>query len=978
LSGSRLSAGGRIDRGRPIGFSFDGKHCSGYAGDTLASALLANGVSLVGRSFKYHRPRGILSAGIEEPNALVTLGRNGRRDPNVPATMIELVEGLEAQSQNRWPSLGFDVLAVNQLLGPLLSAGFYYKTFMGPTRRAWLFYEHFIRRAAGLGKASLEPDPDRYDTEYAFADVVVIGSGPAGLAAALSAARSGARVTLIEQDSAIGGQLLSQPGDGAAADWLRTVSEEIESLAGLTVRTRATAFGVYDGNIIGIVERHDHLAAEPKGTRQRLVLLKAKSIVFATGAIERPLLFADNDRPGVMLASAASTYLHRFAVACGQNVVVGTNNDGAYATAISLAAVGCDVTVLDQKPASPQAEAARQNGVTVLLGHQLLAAIGSPVSAAAFRSGTTEGRLPCDLIITSAGWTPSVHLTSHLGTKPTYDARIGAFVPGAFAAGQFGAGALMSSYSTAEAIAQGNAAGARAAEFSGAPPTTDAVAPLHLDEGIAHDLPVLTVPARGKIFVDFQTDVTISDIALSHREGFRSVEHLKRYTTLGMGTDQGKTSNVHAIALMALARKQSVEATGTTTFRPPYSPVAIGVLAGRSVHGHFKPVRRTPLHDWHLRHNAEMLDVGLWKRPLFYRQHGSAVSAASVAEMQQVRGAVGLVDVSTLGKIEVGGPDALTFLDRVYVNSLGKLPVGKGRYCIMLRDDGIVFDEGVVIRIAEQRFFLSTSTMKAVDVQSWLEFLAQVAWPDLRVQITSVTDEWAMLALAGPCSRDVLAAAFPDIATDDETLPKMGIVTGTFEGAALRIQRVSYSGERAYEIHVGARRGVALADHLLAAGKTFGIAPYGVDAMGALRIEKGFAAGGEIDGTTTLDDIGLGQLATGPGGFVGDVLRKRPALTDPARRSLIGLKCIDPGARIRSGSIIFATGDAQRGHGIGHVTAVTFSPETGTQIGLALLSGGLARLGETLVAAFPVQNETTRVRVVSPVFLDPDGARLNA
>jgi sarcosine oxidase subunit alpha len=978
MSGSRLPAGGRIDRNRPIGFSFDGKRYSGFAGDTLASALLANGVSLFGRSFKYHRPRGVLSAGIEEPNALVTLGRDGRRDPNVPATMIELVEGLEALSQNRWPSLGFDLLAVNQLFGSLLSAGFYYKTFMGPTRRAWLFYEHFIRRAAGLGKASLEPDPDRYDTEYAFADVAVIGSGPAGLAAALSAARAGARVTLIEQDSAIGGQLLSQPADRAAASWLNTVSGEIAALGQITVRTRSTAFGLYDGNTIGIVERRDHLGSESGPTRQRLVLLKAKGIVFATGAIERPLLFADNDRPGVMLASAASTYLNRFAVACGRSVVVATNNDSAYATALALVAAGSTVTVLDSRPASSLAKAARKNGIAVLQDHQLLAALGSPVSAVAFRNGTIEGSMPCDLLLTSAGWTPTVHLTSHRGIKPAYDARIGAFVPGSFAAGHFGAGALMGGYSTAEAIAQGTMAGPEAAGCNGSKTDVSIAPVLDLDEGIAHNVSALAVPPRGKVFVDFQTDVTTADIALSDLEGFRSVEHLKRYTTQGMGTDQGKTSNVHAIALMALARNQSVEATGTTTFRPPYSPVAVGVLAGRSVNGHFKPIRRTPLHDWHLRRGAEMLEVGLWKRPLFYREHGADVGTASVAEMRLVRGGVGLVDVSTLGKIEVSGPDALTFLDRVYVNNLGKLAVGKGRYCVMLRDDGIVFDEGVVIRLDEERFFLTTSTGKAADAHSWMEFLAQTAWPDLRVHIVSITDEWAILALAGPRSRDVLAAAFPDVATGDDTLPKMGITTGSFQDVPLRIQRVSYSGERAYEIHVGSRRGAALADHLLAAGEPFGIAPYGVDAMGALRIEKGFAAGGEIDGTTTLEDVGLGGLASKAGGFVGDVLRKRPALTDPARRRLVGLECIDPGMRLRTGSLLFAESAPLQGHGIGHVTAVTFSPETGKQIGLALLSGGTTRLGETVVAAFPVQNETVRARVVSPVFIDPEGVRVDA
>jgi sarcosine oxidase subunit alpha len=978
MSGRRLSTGGRIDHGKRVTFTFDGRSYDGFAGDTLASALLANGVLLTGRSFKYHRPRGILTAGIEEPNGLVTVGTGSRRDPNVPATMLEVSDGLVTESQNRWPSLRLDLMAINQLFAPLLSAGFYYKTFMGPTRRAWLFYEHFIRRAAGLGRASLERDPDGYTTEYTFADVAIVGSGPAGLSAALAAGRGGARVMLIEQDSLPGGQLLSHPVGGAADRWREEMLAALSTCPSVQVCPRTTAFGLYDGNTLGLLERRAPGAPETDA-RQKLILLRAGSIVFATGAVERPLLFANNDRPGTLLASAARTYLNRFAVAAGRKVLVATNNDSAYAAAHELSAAGSAVVVVDSRAPSPAADAARAAGVDVRAGHVLVEAQGIPVARALISGPAGETEIDCDLIVTSAGWTPTVHLTSHRGIKARYDARSAAFVPGGYADGHFGAGAITGSFSTADAIAEGWSAGSRAARHAGcASAAGTAPLPLDIEEGLAYGPAPLEAGLKGKVFVDQQNDVTTKDIDLAHREGFRSVEHLKRYTTLGMGTDQGKTSNVHAIALMAGARGTAIDTSQTTTFRPPYAPVAIGALAGRARDRHFKPIRRTPLHDWHRAQGAEMLDVGLWKRPLYYTAHGDSVGTASVAEMRLVREAAGMVDVSTLGKIEVVGPDATTFLDRVYVNNFLSLPPGKGRYCVMLRDDGFVFDEGVVLRLAEDRYFLSTSTARAADVHSWLEFLAQTAWPELRVHIVSVTDQWAMLALAGPRSRDVLRAAFPEIATDDGALPKMAFTTSQFGGEALRIQRVSYSGERAYELHIGARAGIALADHLLAAGKPIGIAPYGVDAMGALRIEKGFPAGGEIDGTTTLEDVGLAALAKKRGGYVGAVMRQRPALMAADRRQLVGLESLESGRTLRTGSILFADGAPQRGHGIGHVTAVTFSPERGKHIALALLSGGAVRQGETIVAAFPVAGDSTRAKVVPPCFLDPDGERLDA
>ncbi|SJM29280.1 sarcosine oxidase subunit alpha family protein [Mesorhizobium delmotii] len=977
----RLSMGGRIDREQPVEFTFDGRSLIGYRGDTLASALLANGVTLVGRSFKYHRPRGIFSAGPEEPNALVTLATAGRRQPNLPATTLELADGVVAESQNRWPSLAFDVQSANGLLAPFLSAGFYYKTFMGPTRRAWMFYEHFIRKAAGLGRAGTDPDPDRYEVRHAFADVAIIGGGPAGLSAARAAAAAGVRVALIEQDFLLGGQLLAEPPDSAAAAWLRQAEAELESSEPVTLMKRTTAFGIYDGNVIGLVEQRDPSNPQLAGeARQTFTMLRARSIVFATGAIERPIVFSNNDRPSVMLASAARTYLNRFAVLPGKKIIVATSNDGAWRTAFDYAASGAEVTVADVRVAPPTAlaaEAARL-GVAVRAATRIVDVRGGhAVRRATLNGPDGQSETACDLVCVSGGWSPTVHLTSHLGVKPQYRNDIGGFVPGAFPADRFGAGSMMGIYSTADVIEDGHRAGTEAASFCGK--SAPVPAPLKLDLGEAATARFREIPSlgRGKAFVDFQMDVTTGDIELAHREGYESVEHLKRYTTLGMGTDQGKTSNFAALAAMAALRNATIPETGATTFRPPYTPVAIGALAGRAIGHHFKPIRRTPMHDWHMANGAEMLEVGLWMRPYFYRQSGLDVNEAYVAEMRSVRQAAGLMDISTLGKIDVQGPDAAIFLDRIYANGFAKLSVGRARYGVMLRDDGIVFDDGTTTRLAENRFFMTTSTAKAADVLSRLEFLLDTAWPDLRVAVTSVSDEWAAMSVAGPKSRAILSAAFPALDVSDAALAHMGLLESEWQGRALRILRLSYSGERAYEIYVGATAGEQLWSRLLEAGGPFDLKPYGVEALGALRVEKGHVAGPEIDGRTTLDDLGLGRMAGKRTGFVGDVLRRRPAFQAPDRQRLVGLECIEEGKRLRGGAILFLPGEKPYGHGRGRVTSVTFSPERGHYVGLALLAGDVASEGSEVVAVYPMKAETVRARIVSPVFLDPQGERLH-
>ncbi|MEZ5773302.1 MAG: sarcosine oxidase subunit alpha family protein [Hyphomicrobiaceae bacterium] len=996
MSGFRTPTGGRIDRTRPIAFSFDGRPVIGYRGDTLASALVAAGVTLTGRSFKYHRPRGIVTAGPEEPAALVTLGEGARREPNLPATTVELVDGLVAESQNRWPSLGLDLMAVNQLAAPVLAAGFYYKTFMGPGEKAWMGYEPFIRRAAGLGRAGREPDPDRYEGRHAFADIAVVGSGPAGLAAALAAGRSGARVLLIEQDFEAGGSLLAEPEGGVEAAWRARVLGEIASLPNVTLALRTTAFGLYDHMTLGLVERRDHERADPASGRARqvVVTLRAKAVVLATGAIERPLVFNNNDRPGVMLASAARTYLNRFGAAVGRRAVIVTNNDSAYRTAFDLADAGVAVAVADLRRGLDEFVRARAlaKNVELLSGIAVVEAAGrGGVKQAVLAEYRGEGETPAfllerreaDTILVSGGWTPAVHLASHLGGRPHYREDIAAFVPGRLPAGIVAAGAAIGTFGLVSAIAEGEAAGRLAAGAADARVPSGSVPRPEVDAAETGDLRIepawhIRAPKKGKAFVDLQNDVTTSDVALAYREGYRSVEHLKRYTTLGMGTDQGKTSNVNALALMAGHRSVAVAEAGTTTFRPPFTPVAIGALAGRGIGRHFRPVRRSPLHDWHVRNGGEFIEAGPWLRAWYYHWAGATPADAYVREMEVVRRGVGIADVSTLGKIEVAGPDAAELLERVYVNGFRKLPVGKARYGVMLGDDGIVLDDGTTTRLSETSFFMTTTTAMAGEVMSWLEFLIETAWTDLDVHLTSLTDEWAGMAVAGPRSRDVLARALPGFDLSGEALGFMGAVDGHHEGVPVRVLRLSFSGELAYEVYCPADYGIALFEHILKAGEPEGIRPYGLEALASLRIEKGHVAGLELDHRNTLGDLGLARMASKAKPFVGRPLAGRPAHAGKDRWSLVGLESLEPGAPVRGGSILFAASDTIRGHGRGYITSVTWSTELNRTIALGLYEGGLAHEGEEIIAAFPLKDEQVRLRIVSPHFIDREGKRLNA
>ena len=818
---------------------------------------------------------------------------------------------------------------------------------------------------------------------HEFCDVLVVGSGPAGLAAALRAGRGGARVVLAEQDSDFGGSLLSD-NDADYEAWRTDCVSQLRELSNVKLRTRTTVQGLYDANLAVLAERRDHLKPDAaKGqARQVLTSLRAKTIVLATGAIERPMVFSNNDRPGVMLASALRAYVNRFAVAPQKRAVIAANNDTAYDAAVDLAKAGVAVTVADHRQSIGADVLARASaeGIAIFPGTGIAEVEGAKAVSRVRLSGAHAVTIDCDVLGLAGGWSPVVHLSSHGGIKPRYDEAIAGFVPGGFAPTHFGVGAMMGVFALGAAIVDGANAGAKAAAIVGFGMTKLVCAPEHVTDRTYSILPVWAPPeqGKGKAFVDFQSDVTVKDIKSAHQEGYQSVEHLKRYTTLGMGTDQGKTSNINALALMAEHRGVSITQAGTTTFRPPYAPLTLGAIAGRSVGRHFRPTRRSPLHDWHAANGAVFIEAGPWLRAWYYGWAGNSPETAYVREMELVRKGVGLADVSTLGKIDVQGPDAAEFLNRVYVNGFAKLPAGKVRYGVMLNDDGVVLDDGTTARISETQFYLTTTTAQAGEVMSWLEYLLQCHWTDLNVQVASLTDEWAGMAVSGPKAREALQLAFPDIDVPNEALPYMGCRDAMFEGVAVRLLRMSFSGELAYEIHVGADHAIPLWEHILQAAAPLGIKPYGLEALASLRIEKGHVAGLELDHRNTLDDLGLGRMAGKDKAYIGRELRFRAECQAPERWSLVGLELMEPDKKLRGGAILFAASDEIKGHGRGYITSVTWSTELKKFIALGLYQGGLKHEGEEIIAAFPLKNEQARLKIVSPHFIDREGVRLHA
>jgi sarcosine oxidase subunit alpha len=969
----RVAGKGLIDRTKTVGFHFDGQDFTGHPGDTLASALLANGVTLVGRSFKYHRPRGLLTAGSEEPNALVEVLEGDQQTPNVRATVQELYEGLRAQSQNRWPSLRRDLLSVNDLAAPFLSAGFYYKTFMWP-RAFWeRLYEPAIRRAAGLGRLSGRHDTAVYEKAWATCDLLVIGAGPTGLMAALTAARAGAEVILADEDARMGGRLLSDSaaiGGQSAPAWVAAVLAELDRLANVRLLPRTTVTGAYDDGTFGALERVGlHCAPQADLPRECFWRIVARRTVLAAGALERPIAFRNNDRPGIMLASAIRTYLNRYGVSAGRRVTLFANTDAARQTARDLHAAGIRVAgVIDPRPDASQAEE-----FPVYAGAEVIDTKGRlALSEITIRHKGAETRIETDLLGLSGGWNPTVHLTCHLNGRPVWSPEIAAFVPAPGAVpGLIPAGSAAGLFSTARCLADGAAAARRAlAEIAIAAPEMPVP---EAEDGRYEIQPLWAVPGKGRAWLDFANDVTVKDVTQSAQENYRSVEHMKRYTTQGMAPDQGKNSNVAALAVLADATGRGIPETGTTTFRPPFSPVSIAAMGAGGRATGFAPQRFLTSDQASRDRGAPMIEAGLWYRPSYFPRPGETTWRESCdREVMMVRTSVGVADVSTLGKIDIQGADAARFLDLVYTNTFSTLPLGRVRYGLMLREDGMVLDDGTTARLGDRHFLMTTTTAAAGQVMRHLDFVQQAFCADWDLRTISVTETWAQFAMAGPRARQ-LVQSFLETPAD---LPFMGCASVRLGGVAARLFRISFSGEEGYELAVPARYGESLFRDLLARAETLGGGAYGMEALNVLRIEKGFITHAEIHGRVTAFDIGMEKMISPKKDCIGQAAARRPGLLGPAREQLVGLRSTS-GAAISAGAHLFTPGDTvERAKDQGYVTSVGFSPTLGAWLGLGFLKNGRGRIGETIRLVDHLRGIDVLCEVADPVFHDREGEKL--
>ena len=993
----RLSNEGLINRNKEISFSFNGKKYVGYEGDTLASALLANGVHLVGRSFKYHRPRGFFGAGVDEPNAKLQIQLNGHSEPNVNATEIELVEGIEATSQNCWPSVEFDVGAINNFLNKFFPAGFYYKTFMWPKSFWYKVYEPFIRKAAGLGIASIEKDKERYEHKYEYCDLLVTGSGPAGLSSAYAAAKNGAKVILAEDKPRFGGSLLT---DDVTIDnlsgkaWTDKIITELKEMPNMIVKNRSQVFGYYDHNMMVMFETTgDHLKVKPKYTpRQRLWYIRAKEVLLSTGSIERPIVFGNNDTPGVFLSAAAKEYIKVYGVLVGKKPLIFTNNDSAYETALEFKKQGVEPIILDtrEEQSSELIDAAKNQNIQIKFSHAVVAANGyKKVKSAQIgklnkdKTGfETSETIDCDCICVSGFWTPTVHLASQSGNKLKFNDQIDAFVPDKSKQNEKSIGASKGTFTLQQTLDEGFKTGFEVSKNitnnDNSTPTPNSNEP----KKNVHDKFWCSPLPEGKNFkrfVDFQNDVAVSDIEVALREGYRSIEHVKRYTTLGMATDQGRTSNLNGLQLVANVEKKIVPQVGHTTFRPPFTPITIGTIVGREVDMEYMPTRKTPMHTWHEKNNAVFVDAGAWKRPRYYKQGDETLFEASKREAKNVRDHVGICDVTTLGKIDIKGPDAAEFLNRVYTNAWLKLPVGKARYGVMLREDGIVMDDGTTTRISENHYHMTTTTAQAANVLSHLEYYLQVVWPELNVNVISTTEQWAGAALAGPKSRDVLAKLFPDLDVSNEALPFMGYVEGNLFGVNAKIFRISFSGELAYEINVASDHGLFMWEKMMEVGKEFNIQPYGTEALSTLRIEMGHVAGPELDGRTIPYDVSLEGLVSKKKDFIGKRSLQKEAFNTNDRQKIVGLIPTDKKSSIPEGSHLVVDKDAKLPNPkLGHVSSSCWSVENNNPFSLAIVKDGKNMIGKKLFAVSPLKNTAIEVEVISSHYVDHEGKRVRS
>ncbi len=993
----RLENGGLINRNKKISFRFNGKKYFGYEGDTLASALIANGVHLVGRSFKYHRPRGFFGAGVDEPYAIVQMNRNGEVDPNVRATEQELFEGLEAKSVNCWPNVDFDIGAINNFLNKFIPAGFYYKTFMWPKSFWYKIYEPIIRKAAGFGAASIKHDKERYEHKYEYCDILITGSGPSGLGSAYAAAKNGAKVILAEDKPRFGGSLLTSEvtiGNQSGQEWASKIISELKSMPNVTVKNRSQVFGYYDHNMIVMSERiSDHLPkTEKHSPKQRLWYIRAKEVIISSGSIERPLVFGNNDTPGIMLSSAAKEYLKIYGVLVGKKPLVFTNNDSGYETAIEFKKNGIDPIVLDtrKKPNSEIIKEAKDLGINIKFSYVVVAAKGYKKVRSADIAKISDDKkdlsnienIQCDCICVSGFWTPTIHLASQSGNKTKFNEEIDAFVPSQSKQNETTLGSANGVFTLDQTLKTSFEKGNDLSKKITNKENKILVPAVIEKKSSSHDkfwcVP-LPKDKDYKRFLDFQNDVAVSDIQLALREGYRSIEHVKRYTTLGMATDQGKTSNLNGLQLVSDVENKVVPQVGHTTFRPPYTPVSIGAIVGREVGKHSKPTRKSPMHYWHEKNNAVFVDAGVWLRPRYYKQGNENLFEASKREAKNVRQNVGVCDVTTLGKIDIKGPDSAEFLNRVYTNAWLKLPVGKARYGVMLREDGIVMDDGTTTRISENHYHMTTTTAQAANVLSHLEYYLQLVWPDLNVNVVSSTEQWAGAAIAGPKSRDLLQKLFPDLDVSNEGLPFMGYAEGNLFGVNAKIYRISFSGELAYEVNVQSDNGNYMWEKIIEIGKEFNIQPYGTEALSTLRIEMGHVAGSELDGRTIPYDNSLEGLISKKKDFIGKRSLSKTAYVALDRQKVVGVVPLDKKTSIPEGSYIVKDAKAKLPNPkLGHVSASCWSVEYDNPFSLAIIKNGKNMIGKKLFAMSPLKNKIIPVEIVSSHYVDPKGERVRS